>query len=576
MKLFGPPKGKETLLRYLLKYKPQFVISSLGGILYNTVIVLGPIFLGRLIDAAGGGTGMQVLWSAVYFAGITAFFQLARFVKRWYMRDQFNRVACDLRSTFLQRMLGRPLSELEKETVGDLMSRTVSDITLVVDTVMSTINEGWDTFLLMISYFVALMLRDWKLTLLASTMVPLTILLAHSMRNVLYKFSLEARKAAAASSSGLQRYLEAAAVLRLFGREQSEAEGIRGAFERQSVFNVRQMLLQQAMLPIYALLAGLGVVLAIGMGGSLVVQGQWTIGSLNAYLVMFIAFTGRTQVAARVFNQWHAARAAWARVKEKMELKTTLPADDDTAATALEELDVNDMSFGFGGGDVLHNLSFKAQKGQIIGITGGVGSGKSALAHALLGLYPYSGSIRLDGTELSALPQDKRGKTVAYTGHEQFLFSMSIKDNIRFAGVNDQMLDTALEAAALKEDIAQFEKGLDTLVGERGERVSGGQRQRIAMARAVFADTPLLLLDDPFSAVDIATEMRMVGSLRRLCQNRIVLLFTHRLTAFPMVDDILVLQKGRIVQRGSHDALMQETGLYKDIYNAQVFMASNE
>jgi ABC-type multidrug transport system fused ATPase/permease subunit len=339
MKRFGPPNGKETLPRYLFKYMPQFVLSSAGGILYNTTVVLGPIFLGNLIDAAGGGTGINVLMSALYFIGITAFFQLARFVKRWYMRDQFNRVACDLRSTFLERMLGRPLPELEKETVGDLMSRTVSDVTLVVDTVMTTINEGWDTFLLMLSYFVALMLKDWRLTLAASTMVPLTILLANSMRSVLYRFSLEARKAAASSGSGLQRYLEAAAVLRLFGREESEAEGIRGSFERQTDFNIRQMLLQQAMLPIYAVIAGLGIVLAIGFGGKLVVQGVWTVGSLNAYLVMFIAFTGRTQVAARVFNQWHAARAAWVRVKEKMDTKSALSSDDKISIVSFALLD---------------------------------------------------------------------------------------------------------------------------------------------------------------------------------------------------------------------------------------------
>ncbi len=572
MKLFGPPHGKETLPRYLFKYMPQFIVSSLGGILYNTMVVLGPIFLGRLIDAAGGGAGTQVLLSALYFVGVTAFFQLARFIKRWYMRDQFNRIACDLRQTFLERMLGRTLPELEKETVGDLMSRTVSDVTLVVDTVMSTINEGWDTFLLMISYFVALMLKDWKITLLASTMVPLTILLAHSLRNILYRFSLEARKAASASNSGLQRYLEAAAVLRLFGREESEAEGIRSSFERQNVFNTHQMLLQQALLPIYALLAGLGVVLAIGMGGTLVVQGVWTVGSLNAYLVMFIAFTGRTQVAARVFNQWHAARAAWVRVKEKLDIKTTLPSDEQASAPVLEELTVQNLSFGYNENEILHKITFSAKKGQIIGITGAVGSGKTALAHALLGLYPYSGSIAVDGEELCMLTQDKRSGIIAYTGHEQFLFSMSIKDNIQFSNTNSDRLDMALETSALKEDLARFDQGLETLVGEKGVRVSGGQRQRIAMARAVYANTPLLLLDDPFSAVDIATEARMVERMRQLCQDRIVLLFTHRLTAFQQVDNILVLENGNIVQRGNHEELMREDGLYKDIYTAQVFM----
>jgi ABC-type multidrug transport system fused ATPase/permease subunit len=576
MKLFGPPKGMETLPRYLFKYMPQFVISSIGGIIYNTVIVLGPILLGNLIDYAGGGAGLKVLLSAIYFVGVTAFFQLARFVKRWFMRDQFNRVACDLRQTFMERMLLRSLPGLEKETVGDLMSRTVGDITLVVDTVMTTLNEGWDTWLLMISYFVALMFKDWKITLIASVMVPLTILLAQNMRHILYRYSMAARKAASASSGGLTRYLDAAAVLRLFGREASEAEGIRASFEKQTNYNIKEMLLQQALLPVYSLIAGLGIVAVIAMGGQMVVSGDWTIGSFNAYLVMFIAFSGRTRVAARVFNRWHAARAAWSRVKEKLAKTSDLPTREAAGKPDCRELRVQNLNFGFeDGSDIIHDISFTARKGQIIGITGSVGSGKTSLAHALTGLYPYKGSITLDGTEISGLPAEARSRLIAYTGHEQFLFSMSIKDNIRLSEEDESSLDLALAASALKKDIEVFDAGLDTVVGEKGMRVSGGQRQRIAMARAIHSGAPVLLLDDPFSAVDILTEAEMIERLKQDYKDRIVLLFTHRLTAFPYADNILVLKSGKIIAQGNHDSLMKEEGLYKEIYNAQVFMEGN-
>lgn len=576
MKLFGPPKGKETLPRYLFKYMPQFVISSIGGILYNTVIVLGPILLGNLIDAAGGGTGQQVVLSSLYFIGVTGFFQLARFIKRWFMRDQFNRVACDLRQTFMERMLAKKPWDLEKESVGDLMSRTVGDITLVVDTVMTTLNEGWDTWLLMISYFVALMMKDWKITLIASVMVPLTILLAQNMRHVLYEYSMAARKAASASNSGLERYLDAAAVLRLFGREASEAEGIRKSFERQAKYNIKQMLFQQALLPVYSLIAGLGIVVAMAMGGDRVVKGIWTVGAFNAYLAMFVGFSGRTRVAARVFNQWHAAQAAWNRIKEKMNQSPDLPSQEMTTETPdCQVLHVENLTFGFDSGDILQSISFTAKKGQVIGVTGAVGSGKTSLAHALTGLYPYKGSITLDGKELSSLSSAERNRLIAYTGHEQFLFSMSIRDNICLSYQDDRVLDRALEASALKEDIARFDAGLDTPVGEKGMRVSGGQRQRIAMARAFCSGAPVLLLDDPFSALDIATEAEIIERLKRDYADRIVLLFTHRLTAFRYADAILVLDKGRIIQKGTHDALMEEEGVYKDIYSAQVFMEAD-
>jgi ABC-type multidrug transport system fused ATPase/permease subunit len=472
----------------------------------------------------------------------------------------------------MERVLSRKLPDLEKETVGDLMSRTVGDITMVVDTVMSTLNEGWDTWLLMISYFVALMIKDWTVTLIASIMVPLTILLAQNMRHVLFKYSMSARKAASASGSGLQRYHDAAAVLRLFGREASEAQGIRESFKKQSNFNIKEMLLRQAVLPVYALIAGLGIDAAISLGGQKVITGSWTIGSFSAYLVMFIAFSGRTRVAARVFNKWHGARAAWSRIKEKLARSSGLDTDEPDRRSATLGLDVKGLSFGYDGTDILDDISFSAGQGHIIGITGAVGSGKTALAHALTGLYPYSGSITLDGRELFGLSPKERKRLIAYAGHEQFLFSMSIRDNIRFFSENNAALDQALEVSALKEDITGFDAGLDTSVGEKGVRVSGGQRQRISMARAFYSGAPVLLLDDPFSAVDIATEAAIVERLKTDYSDRIVLLFTHRLTAFRYADSILVLDKGKIIQRGTHGSLMEEEGVYREIFGAQAFM----
>lgn len=572
MKLFGPPKNKKKLIQYLFKYKSQLIISSIGGMVFNTVVVLGPIFLGNLIDASGSGLGRQVVLSALYFVGVTAFFQFARFIKRWYMRDQFNRVACDMRQTFVEQIFEKKLPELEKEAVGDLMSRTVGDITIVVDTVMTTINEAWDTWLLMISYFVALMIMDWKIALISSILVPFTIRIAQLMRHVLFKYSMAARKAASVSNNGLLHYLDAISLLRLFGREEDESKEIHKSFEKQANYNIKEMLLQKALLPVYSLIAGLGIVVVIALGGARVVAGNWTIGTFNAFLIMFIAFSGRTRVAAEVFNRWHAASAAWSRVKEKMESTDSIILEDDDEKHTCNELVVHNLSFNYGNEDVLKNISFSAKKGQIIGVTGAVGSGKTSLAHALTGLYPYEGEIKLDGKELLDLYDNEKKKLLSYTGHEHFLFSMSILDNISFSKIDKKKIEYVLQASALTQDISRFDQGLDTMVGEKGIKVSGGQRQRISMARAIYSDAPILLMDDPFSAVDIATEAEIIKRLKLDYTDRIVIIFTHRLTAFKNVDDILVLDKGKIVEHGTHDELHKNRGLYHEIYNAQAFM----
>ncbi|SNT11000.1 ATP-binding cassette, subfamily B, multidrug efflux pump [Anaerovirgula multivorans] len=575
MRKFGPPKGKETLVQFLLKYKFQFIVSSVAGIFYNTVIVLGPIFLGKLIDAAAGGTTELVLLSALYFVGVTSFFQFARFIKRWYMRDQFNHVACDLRQTLLDRILGYKLPELEKETVGDLMSRTVGDITLVVDTVMSTINEGWDTWLLMLSYFGVLLYMDWKITLLASLLVPGTLLLAHMMRNVLYRYSLSSRQSASIAHTGLQRYLSAISVLRLFGREEAEKSTIMEAYEQQVKWNIKQILLQQSLLPVYALIAGLGVVIVIGMGGENVRTGMWTVGTFNAYMVMFIAFSGRTRVAAKVFNRWHGAKAAWQRIKEKMILdKNEKIADTDTFDLRnTDQLKVSHLDFSYGSKEVLRDICFEVKAGEIVGITGAVGSGKSTLINALLGLYPYEGDILINSRQLSDIADSQRNNMIGYSGHEQFLFSMNIEENIIFGleYKNPELKDT-LTTAALVEDIERFDDGLKTGVGEKGLKVSGGQRQRISMARAIYKKPAILLLDDPFSALDIATEQRVIKRLKEDFKDQIVILSSHRLSAFENVDKIIVLEKGSILEAGTHNQLMSRRGLYYEIYQAQKFM----
>lgn len=574
MRLYGPPVKKMTIMQFLLKYKMQFIVSSIAGIIYNTVIVLGPIYLGRLIDAAGDGTAKMVILSASYFLGVTVFFQFSRFIKRWYMRDQFNRVACDLRQTLLDKVLGFEMLQLEKESVGDLMSRTVGDITLVVDTVMSTLNEGWDTWLLMMSYFAVLMLMDWKITLLASLLVPMTLYFAHVMRHVLYECSLEARFSASTANSGLQRYLSAVSLLRLFGREASEADVIEKAFTKQVHFNIKQTVLQQVLLPVYAILAGVGVVIVIGLGGENVKQNIWSIGTFNAYMVMFIAFTGRTRVAAKVFNRWHGAKAAWTRIKEKMMMNTLAGDNGNMVNSSLNpcDLDVNDLCLSYDNRVVLDNVTFNAKCGDIIGITGAVGSGKTSLINALTGQYPYTGSIRVNGKPFNTFTSIEKQSIVAYSGHENYLFSMGIDENVGFDDIHDSMLKRSLMIASLDEDIRQFSNGVKSQVGEKGQRVSGGQRQRISVARALYKHSSVLLLDDPFSALDVVTEQHIINNLKTHCKDQVVIIATHRLTALKDVDKIIVLDKGRVIEMGTHDELMNLKGLYCDIFKAQNYL----
>jgi len=596
-----PRENPLQLVSYLKKYSKYFWIQTVGGIIYNTVIVAGPILLGKMLDAAGNleNEGISpervsiLLLLVIGFILVTIFFQYGRYVKRWYLRIMTNRIAGDMHAGLLSKVLKYPMSKIEKESVGDLMSRTVGDVLQITNTLQQTINEGWDTGLLMISYFVVLLWYDWRITLIASIPIPIAIAVAELVRHPVYRFSLNSRKAAAVVTSHVQKTLEGLDILRLFGRENVEAERLKEFSRNQMKWDIRTGLLQNAMMPVYAALASVGIIGVIIMGGERVINGTWTIGTFVAFLSMFGLMAARTQVAARIFNQFHAASASWDRIKNK------ISEPEEISGNELNNVDgeykqarnkdrpaymqVKDLSFSFPGSDrrALSDINIAVNKGDFIGITGPVGSGKSALAMVLTGLYPYSGEILINGRDLHTLSSEERSQTFAYAGEEGFLFSAGIRQNITFRDKDDsveetQRLTDTIRTAALADDMALFPQGLDTIVGERGVRLSGGQRQRVALARALFSGNPVLLLDDPFSAVDIGTEQKIIERIRQSLKNTTIVVFSHRLASFTGADLILVLDKGVVIEQGDHKKMMAEGGLYQKIYSAQTWIESEE
>ena len=284
----------------------------------------------------------------------------------------------------------------------------------------------------------------------------------------------------------LQHNVSGIALLRLFGLEEKDRSIFSKLLDEQFKWNVLSSALQNGMTPIYILAASLGIVLVVGMGGERVVNSSWSIGVFTAYLTMFTAMAVRTNVAARVMNTWHGAKASWDRIIEKMSVDTLscsnlkrTPSQNGGCTLTVRSLS---FRYPFTTEDCLHDISFFAESGQIIGITGPVGSGKSALAAALSGLYSYAGEITLDGTALSAAGQCRHEK-IAYMDAEHFVFSDDVAFNVSLSDEN-RNIDDSLSLAELEQDIREFPDGIHTRLMERGVRISGGQRQRVSLARA--------------------------------------------------------------------------------------------
>lgn len=326
--------------------------------------------------------------------------------------------------------------------------------------------------------------------------------------------------------------------------------------------------------PVYRIISMTGVLFILYFGQKNVLGtgwSPWNIAAFTTFLACFVKLSVKSSSAAKLFNAVHKAQVSWKRIRPLMH-----PAKkkEKESCLAPAELQVEHLAFTYPDGKkVLDDISFAAAQGEIIGITGTVASGKSTLGKVFLCEYPYDGSIRFDGKELQNLKGEDRAGIVGYMGHDPELFYDTIENNIRMGDEKDLM--PYLQAVCFDKEAAEMEEGTETLIGSGGVRLSGGQVQRLSLARTLYHKKPVLILDDPFSALDKKTEQEVFENLRRMTKDCIVLLISHRLYLFPEMDQVLWLENGK-VQPGTHEELMKTVPEYARLYQAQKEGESSE
>jgi ATP-binding cassette subfamily B multidrug efflux pump len=606
----------KAILPYLKQVAGLMLVGSAGGLVMNTVVVLPAVLLGRLIDTAvawgkGEATSQNVLAAGVVYAGAVALYQGARLVKRWGLRMGNQRIAASLRADALRGVLDWPMERLHQVPIGDLMARIIGDVDVMVRGVTELTTEIWDTVLFSISLIAGMLIIDRQLTLVALLPVPLGMLLAKATGRWVRERTIAMRQESATLTAYLQEHLAGLHIVRLFGRVDATVERAGVLSGRLAKANLETIRLRSGLQPIYTVLMTSGVVFVIWLGGEDVVSGAMTLGVFIAYLDLYLRFVGRGHRIPQLFNSVQSGAAAHDRLElllapplsGRLSWRSTLqlyhvPGIDGSREPLRARprrpcaLSIRDITFSYPGsnGDVLEGLSLEVPAGALVAVTGPVGSGKSALARVLLGLYPLeAGHILLDGRPLEAFSAAERAARIGYLPQTPFLFSGTVRQNIcldrspRSAANAEEELARWVQLAGLEEDIRLFADGLDTQIGEEGVRVSGGQRQRIALARAFAVRPGLLILDDPFSSVDVDTEARIIAGLCESFgpaapaeQQATITFFSHRLAAFPLADLVVVLEDGRVVEQGTHAALLQSEGLYARIYRAQQRVTADE
>jgi ABC-type multidrug transport system fused ATPase/permease subunit len=599
----------KAIIPYIRQVIGLLIVGSLGGLVMNTTVVLPAICLGQTIDVAtawgeGKATSRDVLWAGLAYVGAVVLYQGARLVKRWGLRMGNQRIQASIRADALRGVLGWPMARLHQTPIGDVMARIIGDVAVLGRGVSELTTEAWDTILFSLSLIAGMLAYDPGLAVLALLPVPLGMWLAKAVGRWVSARTTAMREASAALTAFLQERLTGLRVMRLFGRVDATVGQAAVLSRRLAEANLGTIRLLGGLRPIYTLLMTAGIVFVLWLGGRRVASGAMSLGAFIAYLNLYLTFVRRGHRVPQLFNSVQSGAAAYARLEHLLApplagprpwLSTlwphhmpgispsTLP--QHTRRPGPSTISVQDISFRYPGSDavVLDRMSLDVPAGALVAITGPVGSGKSALARILLGLYPVdAGRVLFDEYPLEMLSAADRAARIGYLAQSPFLFSGTIRENVllgqsdRGSGREDDALAQWVRLAALEQDVGAFPAGIDTEIGERGVRVSGGQRQRIALARAFAAQPALLVLDDPFSSVDVDTEARIISGLCDAFgpsappdQQATIVFFSHRLAAFPLADLVVVLDGGRIVEQGAHKTLLQANGLYARIYRAQ-------
>jgi ATP-binding cassette, subfamily B, multidrug efflux pump len=607
---------------YFRQVAGQLVLGSITGIIMNTAVVLPPILLGWAIDAAlafeRGEVGPGAVgWAALAFVGGTLLTEGPRMAKRWWLMTANARIRANIRGDALRGVIAWPMARLDSTPTGDVMARIIGDVEVLSVGLREFTIETWDTILFSVSLVVAMLVYDLHLTVLALLPVPVAMLLAKATGRWVASRTTASRQANASLTTALQELLAGIRVLRLFGRTGAAVERVDALSGQQAEANLALVRLRGGLRPVYTTLMTAGVLLVVWQGGEKAVSGAMTVGAFIAYLELYLRFVNRGFRVPQMINSIQGGAAAYARLRPLLAPPPPLSSEPPRASfraghiAGIQEpapkppavsagpvaVSLQGVTFRYptATASALHDIWLDIPPGALVAVTGPVGSGKSALARALLGLYPLeSGRVFLGGRPLEDIPVAERTARTGYLPQAPYLFSGTVRDNIvlgsatlrqganyaTHAATGRPVLESAVSCAALGEDLRTFPAGLETEIGELGIRVSGGQRQRIALARAMAATGPpapgLLVLDDPFSALDLDTEARIVAGLRQLFgpsqpreQRCTIMLFSHRLLAFPQADLVVVLDRGRIREQGTHAELSEGNGLYARIYRAQ-------
>jgi ATP-binding cassette, subfamily B, multidrug efflux pump len=571
------PKNLRPLLPYFKKYRWGFVLGGFCVLLNNGIWILFPQVIRRAVDDLNKGvTQHKLVTYALLILAVAGAKGIFQFLTRWVVIGISRNVEFDMRNDLFRHLEKLSYSYYQRTRTGDIMARCTNDLNAVRMLLGPAIMYSANTIVFTTGALFFMWHINHRLTMYAFLPLPIvSITIQYFGRKIHERFE-RIQAMFSEISARAQENFSGARVIRAYAQEEAEIEQFETANLEYIARSLKLVRLMGMLWPTLETMLGLAIVLVLWLGGRQVLSGGISLGGFVAFNTYMVQLTWPIIALGWVINLFQRGRASMGRINEIFEEKPEIQDDPALVNTTLRvrgEIEFRDLSFSYGGVEVLHGINLRIPEGTSLAIVGPTGSGKTTLVNLIPRIYDAPpGSVLIDGRPVREFPLETLRHSMGFVPQETFLFSDTVRENIAFgkAEATDDEVKAAADGASISGDIEGFPHQYETVVGERGITLSGGQKQRTAIARAIIRDPRILVLDDALASVDTHTEDQILNHLREVMRGCTTIFISHRVSSVRNADRIAVLNSGRIVELGTHEQLLARDGYYTELYNKQL------